>query len=236
MKIVTKVALWILAVFFLILTCMTNIIGLVAVVLILPIDKWQELLSRYIKKPIRIIAIVLSVILMIAAVSSCSDDPDGVSSDMVLSSSDTYSSDELNTEESSSEAIVDSSTVVESSGIESSSETPTSSKVSSETPVVAPPVHTHSFSEATCTEAGKCSCGETGNAALGHNYVEGSCSRCGAADPNYSAEYQYVLNTKTKKFHEPSCGSLPTENRQDITATRDSITEQGYSPCGICKP
>lgn len=47
--------------------------------------------------------------------------------------------------------------------------------------------HTHSFSDATCTEPAKCECGETEGEALGHNYSEGVCSRCGAADPDYVA-------------------------------------------------
>lgn len=46
----------------------------------------------------------------------------------------------------------------------------------------------------------------------------------------------YVLNTKTMKFHYPSCSGLPTKNRADTTATRDELIAKGYSPCGICKP
>lgn len=46
----------------------------------------------------------------------------------------------------------------------------------------------------------------------------------------------YVLNTKTKKFHLPTCGSLPTTNRQDSTESRDSIIAQGYVPCKKCNP
>lgn len=47
------------------------------------------------------------------------------------------------------------------------------------------PVHTHSFSPATCTEPKKCSCGATDGNALGHSFANGSCSRCGAKDPDY---------------------------------------------------
>ena len=46
----------------------------------------------------------------------------------------------------------------------------------------------------------------------------------------------YVLNTKSMKFHYPSCSGLPTINRADTTATRDELIAKGYSPCGICKP
>lgn len=46
----------------------------------------------------------------------------------------------------------------------------------------------------------------------------------------------YVLNVKTMKFHRPTCGSLPTTNRQDSTDSRDTIISQGYVPCKKCKP
>lgn len=51
-----------------------------------------------------------------------------------------------------------------------------------------------------------------------------------------SIHTSYILNTKSEKFHIPSCGSLPTVNRSDSTLTRDEIVSQGYSPCGRCKP
>ncbi len=46
----------------------------------------------------------------------------------------------------------------------------------------------------------------------------------------------YVLNVKTKKFHRPTCNSLPTTNRQDSSDSRDSIISQGYAPCKKCNP
>ena len=46
----------------------------------------------------------------------------------------------------------------------------------------------------------------------------------------------YVLNVKTKKFHRPTCNSLPTTNRQDSSESRDSIISQGYAPCKKCSP
>lgn len=47
------------------------------------------------------------------------------------------------------------------------------------------PTHTHSYSNATCTEPAKCSCGATDGNALGHKYSNATCteakkcSRCG---------------------------------------------------------
>lgn len=49
-------------------------------------------------------------------------------------------------------------------------------------------------------------------------------------------ELTYVLNTKTKKFHKPSCSYLPTSNRRDSSESRDSIINKGYVPCKKCNP
>ena len=49
----------------------------------------------------------------------------------------------------------------------------------------------------------------------------------------------YVLNTKSRKFHNPDCRGVATmadKNKQSFTGTRSELIEQGYSPCGTCKP
>ena len=46
--------------------------------------------------------------------------------------------------------------------------------------------HTHTWSDATCTEPQKCECGETQGEALGHSYAEGKCTVCGAEDSEYA--------------------------------------------------
>jgi DNA-entry nuclease len=59
----------------------------------------------------------------------------------------------------------------------------------------------------------------------------------GAADQGDTLTY--VLNTNTKKFHEPDCGSVESmspSSRKDYYGDRDALIEQGYDPCGSCKP
>ena len=54
-----------------------------------------------------------------------------------------------------------------------------------------------------------------------------------------SGKTTYVLNTSSKKFHEPDCGGvkqIDQSNKETVTDTRDSLIQSGYSPCGICKP
>lgn len=44
----------------------------------------------------------------------------------------------------------------------------------------------HTWNEATCTSAKNCSrCGSTSGSALGHSFNQGKCSRCNESDPNY---------------------------------------------------
>lgn len=54
-----------------------------------------------------------------------------------------------------------------------------------------------------------------------------------------SVSMSYVLNTKTHKFHKPSCTSaedIKEKNKEVYYGSRDTIISQGYEPCGICNP
>lgn len=54
-----------------------------------------------------------------------------------------------------------------------------------------------------------------------------------------SMEQTYILNTNSKIFHYPSCSSvdqMSEKNKSEYTGTRDELIDQGYSPCGRCKP
>ncbi len=56
------------------------------------------------------------------------------------------------------------------------------------------PEHTHTFADATCTKPKTCSCGETDGDPLGHDYKNGKCKACGAADPDYKLTELAVKN------------------------------------------
>lgn len=52
-------------------------------------------------------------------------------------------------------------------------------------------------------------------------------------------EQSYVINENTKKFHNPDCSSvedIKEKNKREFTGTRDELINEGYDPCGICKP
>ena len=61
----------------------------------------------------------------------------------------------------------------------------------------------------------------------------------GDASTPEEGQSHYILNTSSRKFHLPDCSgaaSISADNRQDYTGTRQDLIDQGYSPCGICKP
>lgn len=54
-----------------------------------------------------------------------------------------------------------------------------------------------------------------------------------------SGSQEYVLNTKSMKFHRPTCSSvedIANGNKQEATTTRDELISEGYSPCKQCNP
>ncbi len=74
----------------------------------------------------------------------------------------------------------------------------------------------------------------------GRNHKEG-----GTFDPlpedggTSETDADYIINTNTKKFHIPgrSCtGSIKEENREEYIGSREDLIENGYYPCGTCKP
>lgn len=49
----------------------------------------------------------------------------------------------------------------------------------------------------------------------------------------------YVINKKTKKFHNPDCTSIAStdeENKESVKEKRSELIANGYDPCGNCKP
>ena len=49
----------------------------------------------------------------------------------------------------------------------------------------------------------------------------------------------YILNTRSDKFHYPSCSSvkqMAEKNKRTYTGTREEVIEQGFSPCRRCNP
>jgi DNA-entry nuclease len=54
-----------------------------------------------------------------------------------------------------------------------------------------------------------------------------------------TVEITYVINTNTKRFHNPYCesvGDMKDKNKLETTLSREEIIRQGYAPCKRCNP
>ena len=86
----------------------------------------------------------------------------------------------------------------------------------------------HSWYGPSCTEAAVCfGCWATGEEALGHDFVEGVCTRCEEADPDFvpagcEHEYTYACDTTCAK-----CGEITNE-------TAAHADENGDFKCDYC--
>ena len=70
------------------------------------------------------------------------------------------------------------------------------------------------------------------------NYADGT-SRESDSTANQQQKNNYILNTSSRKFHSADCPQgqdMKKENRQEITASRDLMLEQGYTPAKCCNP
>lgn len=59
------------------------------------------------------------------------------------------------------------------------------------------------------------------------------------AEKKEQGKTAYVINTGTRKFHTPDCSSVDEmkgQNKKKVKSTRKELLEQGYEPCGKCKP
>ncbi|MEE0771622.1 MAG: MBL fold metallo-hydrolase [Anaerovoracaceae bacterium] len=59
------------------------------------------------------------------------------------------------------------------------------------------------------------------------------------ADKPYTEDFQeaeYIGNVNSRKYHLPSCGSLPKEENRAYFMTKEAAESAGYEPCGNCRP
>lgn len=50
------------------------------------------------------------------------------------------------------------------------------------------------------------------------------------------SEETYIGNKNSKKFHIPSCNTLPAEKNRIYFSSRDKAVDSGFSPCSNCHP
>ena len=50
---------------------------------------------------------------------------------------------------------------------------------------------------------------------------------------------EYILNTNSKKFHNPDCSGvddMSSKNKEDYYGSREDLIDMGYEPCSRCNP
>lgn len=74
--------------------------------------------------------------------------------------------------------------------------------------------------------------------ATGDSWLEGE-DHLPQETASTGGESTYVININSGKFHLPTCSGvadMSPSNRQDYVGDRQALLDQGYTPCGICKP
>lgn len=69
--------------------------------------------------------------------------------------------------------------------------------------------------------------------------VASSSASVTSTSSDVSDKKTYIVNTKTKKFHNPYCDGakkMSSSNKKKYKGTRDSLISNGYSPCQKCNP
>ena len=71
------------------------------------------------------------------------------------------------------------------------------------------------------------------------DYSDGSSRPADSQSSPENEEAVYIINTNTRRFHLPSCSSvreMKESNRENFTGSREELIEEGYIPCGKCRP
>lgn len=82
-------------------------------------------------------------------------------------------------------------------------------------------------------------CYATGNSELSADAVPVQNQIVSSSNITEDVEMDYVLNTNTKRFHNPTCSSvsdMKEKNKQSYHGSRQELINQGYKPCGNCHP
>lgn len=67
------------------------------------------------------------------------------------------------------------------------------------------------------------------------DYATGKSALAESDEENHA----YILNTNSKKFHNPSCPltkDIKNANKQTYNGSRENLIRQGYAPCKSCQP
>lgn len=228
MKVFKKILLWfavsVLAMWALMfIPSVSTFVALALIALILPIDAWQEILQRFIKRKLKtVIAIVLTVATLFTVPGIYEETLDTDVAVDVSQTTSVVSTIETTTKNENTTILTTTTAKADETTIEKKSTTSTTQVVTTKKTTTSTKKIT-TTSKATTTTTKEMTSKKTTTTKK-------------ATTTKAQSKITYVLNTKSMKFHYITCHKLPTDNRQDTTLSRDEVIDLGYEPCGLCKP
>lgn len=251
MKNIKKILLWVVTGFFALTALIyfpsfSSVFAILVSSIVLPVEKWQEILKKYLKKPIKTILLILFLILTFATVPQENienDNNNDMTSNSITSSQETTSSNEEDESSNVSSETKDESSenkhehsFVSATCVEPKTCSSCGEKVGN--------ANGHSWKAATCLAPKTCSvCNKTEGSKTNHAYTNGKCSVCGAKNPEESTSStvqentnsQIVYTTKTgKRYHSSkTCSSLSNANAI-YESTLSQAKDKGLTPCATC--
>lgn len=233
--------------------------------LLLPIYKWQKIVKKPLNGRLRIVGILL-LLLAIGMINIDTPIPSELPTDITEYEESTIETTETThpddtTAEITTIATVGTTTTTAETTITTTTTTAatttttaatttttavtTTTAATTTTTVVTTTVHTHSWSEPTCTEPRTCtSCGITDGTARGHSWNEATptspktCNYCGATEgtaldipgkANYHG-HVYTGGDRSEKYHyEAECAG-----KYSHEISWDEVNRRGLGPCKTC--
>ena len=99
-----------------------------------------------------------------------------------------------------------------------------------------------SKSEASASGASGSSTSGSSTAENGAQAAASGSASAGGSSPssaNTAEQQTYILNKRSHKFHRPECDgvqSMSPSNKEEFTGLRQTLIDEGYSPCKSCNP
>ncbi len=215
LMVIMRMILWLLTVFFVVATMVYfpawySFLFLLVAILIIPLQKWQNVLRKFIKGKVKaIVAIVLACVSFMMVPNN--EIPDNQNQSGLVEES-TVATETPEEYESTTEIFIEITEV----STEGPAEKPTEASTEESTEIA-----TEASTEASTEESTEIATEET------------------TEETTEDAGRDYILNTNTMRFHYPDCKSadkIKEENKAFFHGTREELIEDGYKSCGNCHP
>lgn len=269
-RVIKKILLWLLAAFILLPTIIYmpsegSLCGALTILLLMPIDKWQNLISKVLKGKVKAVVCVIMVFASLGSLMSMppvspAQNPQAITA--ISTAEPEYTIEQTLAPEVTAEPQPTEEPTIAPTEEPTQAPTPDPTKAPTPKPTKKPtpkPTKAPEPTEAPApaetpvsniTEAPAPVAEPAPQPAEPQAPVEEPASApVEAPAPTPVVEQEavsekapardYVVNTNTGRFHNPSCSSVDEmnpEHRKEVHASRDDLIGSGYKSCGRCHP